>query len=223
MEIQFLLQRIQSKQEFVTLALAGYRNRLVRTNVTISIATLSLCLATTVAGFFGMNVVNGFEESTTAFSTIVLTSTVAGAGLGGASLNYLSGKTMQNRAAVRLGEIETLSGALSDMCALDYAVKNTLEHGTSISRDEFRAKLKRARQSGEVTGMCMVLLLFFYPSLSRVGPLINSKLLCCADKEVELLFQVLDTVKDGLIGKDDMDLAGIIKETSTPRNTTRSP
>ena len=81
MEIQFLLQRIQSKQEFVSLALAGYRNRLVRTNVTISIATLSLCLATSVAGFYGMNVVNGLEESSTAFSTIVLTSTVAGVAL----------------------------------------------------------------------------------------------------------------------------------------------
>jgi magnesium transporter len=152
MEIQFLLQRIQSKQEFVTLALAGYRNRMMLMNVSLSIATLSLCLATTVAGFFGMNVVNGFEESTTAFSTIVLTSTIAGLGLGAGSLNYLSGRTMQNRAAMRLGEIETLTGALSDMCALDYAVKSTLEHGTSITRDEFRTKLRRARQSGEVTG-----------------------------------------------------------------------
>ena len=35
-EIHYLLGRLQSKQEFVALALAGYRNRLVRMNVNIS-------------------------------------------------------------------------------------------------------------------------------------------------------------------------------------------
>lgn len=36
-EISYLLARLQSKQEFVALALAGYRNRLVRMNVNVSI------------------------------------------------------------------------------------------------------------------------------------------------------------------------------------------
>jgi Mg2+ and Co2+ transporter CorA len=190
MEIQFVLQRIQSKQEFVTLALAGYRNRMIRMNVNISIATLALCLGTTVAGFYGMNVVNGFEQSTTAFSTIVMWSSVAGMTVGAGALNYLSGRTMQVRAAQRLYEIETLSGALSDMGALDYAVKSSLDHGTAISKDEFRVKLRQARQSGEVT-----------------------------DKEVDLLFHALDTVKDGMIGKDDFDVFRLSNSLSeTPNN-----
>lgn len=79
----------------MALALAGYRNRMVRMNVTISIATLSLCFGTTVAGFYGMNVVNGFEDSTTAFSTIVTCSSLAGIAVGAGSMNYLSGRTMQ--------------------------------------------------------------------------------------------------------------------------------
>ena len=212
MEIQFLLQRIQSKQEFVSLALAGYRNRMMLMNVSLSIAMLSLCSATTVAGFFGMNVVNGFEESTTAFSTIVMASSVAGLGLGAGSLNYLSGRTMQNRAAMRLGEIETLTGALSDMCALDYAVKNTLEQGTSITRDEFRTKLRRARQSGEVTGTC-----FFSKMLKDIKsfsppPPSSSSSSSFTEQEVDLLFQVLDAIKDGSIGKEDMDLIGLSRD-----------
>ena len=180
MEIQFLLNRIQSKQEFVALALAGYRNRMIRMNVHVSIAALSLGFGTTIAGFYGMNVVNGFEESTMAFSTIVTGSTIAGIGIAAGSMSYLSGKTMQIRAAQHLADIEALSGALSDMCALDYAVKSTLEEGRGISKEKFRIKLKRERQSGEVT-----------------------------DREVDLLFSVFDAVKDGEIHKDDLDLIGI--------------
>lgn len=187
MEIQYMLQRIQSKQEFVTLSLAGYRNRMVRMNVTISIATLSLCLGTTVAGFFGMNVVNGFEESTAAFAYIVGASTIAGAAVGAGSLNFLSGRTMQERANLRLREIETLHGALSDMCALDYAVKSTLEQGTQISKEDFRVKLRRARQSGEIT-----------------------------NAELDLLFDVMDIVKDGMIGKEDMHVIGYKHAPSAP-------
>lgn len=192
LEIQFLLQRIQSKQEFVALALAGYRNRMIRVNVTLSICTMSLCLGTTVAGFFGMNVVNGFEDSTTAFSTIVACSTLAGVGVGAGSLRYLSGRSMQDNATQRLQEIETLSGALSDMCALDYAVKSTLEEsGAAVSKTEFREKLQQARQSGEVT-----------------------------DQEVDLLFHVLDAVKDGMIQKDDMDMMGVTRSSSSPYTST---
>lgn len=80
--------------------------------------------------------------------------------------------------------METLSGALSDMCALDYAVKSTLEQGTHVTKDEFRDKLRKARQSGEIT-----------------------------NKEVDLLFHVMDTVKDGMIGKDDLDLIGFTRPT----------
>eukprot|EP00797_Seminavis_robusta_P007016 Sro1478_g276020.1 inner membrane magnesium transporter MRS2 (461) ;mRNA; r:8312-9694 len=193
MEIQFLLQRIQSKQEFVALALAGYRNRLVRMNVHISIATLSLCLGTTVAGFYGMNVVNGLEESTTAFSQIVMCSSIAGIAVGAGSMNYLSGRTMQSRATQRLREIETLSGALSDMGALDYAVKSTLDQGTVITKDDFRIKLRQARQSGTVT-----------------------------DAEVDLLFHVLDTVKDGMLRKEDMDAIGFSNASPVPSNESRT-
>ena len=99
---------------------------------------------------------------------------------------YLSGRTMQVRASQRLKEIETLAGALSDMCALDYAVKSTLEEGKTITKDEFRVKLRKARQSGEIT-----------------------------DKEVDLLFHVFDSVKDGLLDKEDMDLIGLSRPSPT--------
>lgn len=103
-----------------------------------------------------------------------------------AGINLIPSLSVKVRASQRLGEIETLSGALSDMCALDYAVKSTLEEGKTITKDEFRIKLRKARQSGEVT-----------------------------DKEVDLLFHVFDSVKDGMLDKEDMDLIGLTRPSPT--------
>jgi magnesium transporter len=175
MEISYLLQRLQSKQEFVALALSGYRNRMIRMNVHLGIATLSLGLGTTIAGLFGMNLINGLETSPMAFTYVVLGSGTASVLIAAGSLNYLSGHNMQMRAAQRMDEIETLSGALSDMCALDYVYKNTVESGLSIDKAQFRRILTKARQSKKVS-----------------------------EKEVDLLFGVLDRVKDGELNNEDL-------------------
>ena len=45
-EIHYLLGRLQSKQEFVALALAGYRNRLVRMNVNVGIIGMATGITT---------------------------------------------------------------------------------------------------------------------------------------------------------------------------------
>ena len=147
LEVQYLLGRLQSKQEFVSLALASYRNRMIRMNVHIGISGVSLGMMTAAAGFYGMNVVNGLEASTTAFSAIVGMSSLASFVTAAGALNYLSGAAMQKRAAQRLDEIETLTGALSDIPALDYTLKSTIEQGISMDKATFRETLKNARQS----------------------------------------------------------------------------
>ena len=174
MELNYLLGRIQSKQEFVALALAGYRNRMIRMNVHIGITGLALGLGTTVAGFFGMNLIHGFEESAIAFYYVVFGSTVSGLVVAGCSLSYLSGKAVQERASQRLEEIETLSGALSDLAAVDYTLKSTVERGLSVDRNRFTELLNRVRHTKK-------------PS----------------EKEIDLLFDAFDNVKDGQIASDD--------------------
>lgn len=176
MEISMLLQRVQSKQEFVTLALSSYRNRMIRMNVMIGIAGLSMGMGTFVSGYFGMNMLNGFEQTPGAFYNIVMGTSLAGMVVAVSSLNYLSGRTMQRRAAFRLGELETLSGALSDMCALDYTLKAALEEygAKPMNKQEFALELKKARSSRIVS-----------------------------EREVDLLFDIFDIVKDGQIGSDD--------------------
>jgi magnesium transporter len=173
-EISFLLQRLESKREFVSLALAGYRNRLLRMNLYLGVFGLSLGIGTTVAGFFGMNLISGLENSPHAFSSVILLTGVTGISVAMACSSYVSGTTMQRRAKQRLDEIEALSGALSDMCALDFTVKTMLERDTPMSKEEFRMRLKQARLSRKVT-----------------------------EKEVDLLFDTMDMRKDGVLATDD--------------------
>jgi magnesium transporter len=174
MEINYLLQRLQSKQEFVALALSGYRNRMVQMNVHLGISALSLGLSTTVAGFFGMNLLHGFETSNVAFATVVLLSCTSSLITWTLALNHLSGAKMRQRAKQRLDEMETLTNALSDMCALDHTLKTTVERGEVISKEQFRVLLQNARQYRTVT-----------------------------PREVDLLFDVFDKIKDGTLAAND--------------------
>lgn len=123
-----------------------------------------------------MNLISGLEQSPTAFMNVVTFSTISGTMIVAGSLNYLSGRTMRARAKQRLDEIETLTCALGDMPALDYTVKQLTSKGVSLNKEHFRMTLRRARETKQVT-----------------------------DKEIDLLFSILDRVKDGQIRSDDFE------------------
>jgi len=175
-EINYMLQRLQSKQDFVTLALSSYRNRMIRMNLYMSITGLSLGIGTASAGFFGMNLVNGLENHPMAFNAVIGGTCFVGVTVAASCFSFVSGKTMQSRAKQRLGEIHTLTSALSDMNALDVTIKKFLRNHTSMSRQEFRRKLRTSRTSRHVT-----------------------------DEEVELLFSALDVHKDGVLLHNDFE------------------
>lgn len=139
-------------------------------NVHLSIVTVSLALATTTSSFFGMNLLSGLEQVPGLFPLVVAGSCTTGAVVALSALHYMRGHTMQKRAAQRIQEIDTLNSALSDMSALDYTLKNSVGKGVSVSKAEFRRRLRKARQSRYVS-----------------------------DHEVDLLFDVFDKVKDGLL------------------------
>ena len=173
-EINYLLKRLQSKQEFVQLALAGYRNRLIRMNLYLGVAGLSTGIGTAVAGFYGMNLINGLETEPMAFNYVVGVCGLAGAFVAGGCASFVSGKTMQKRAQTRLTEVETLTNALSDMSALDYTVKNMVDSNAQLTKEMFREQLKKARVSGNVS-----------------------------EGEVSLLFEVMDKQSDGILSDMD--------------------
>ena len=53
LEIDYMLSRVQSKQDMMALSLDGYRNRMIRMNLYLTIGGISLAFGTAVAGFFG--------------------------------------------------------------------------------------------------------------------------------------------------------------------------
>jgi magnesium transporter len=91
LEIDFMLQRVQSKQDMVALSLDAYRNRMIRMNLNLTIGGISLAFATTTAGFFGMNVQHGLEHTEGIFQMIVAGSCLLGGGFLGGCYSHLYG------------------------------------------------------------------------------------------------------------------------------------
>ena len=75
-----LRKNIEVTQDTLELSLDEFRNRLIRINVHAAMATVGLAISTTVAGFFGMNLVSGLEEAPQMF-WYVMGSAVVGGGL----------------------------------------------------------------------------------------------------------------------------------------------
>jgi len=91
LEIDYMLQRVQSKQDMVSLSFDAYRNRMIRMNLYLTIGGIALASATLVAGFFGMNVINGYESADGMFNGIVLGSMFLGGVFLGGCYSYLNG------------------------------------------------------------------------------------------------------------------------------------
>ena len=116
LEIDYLLQRVQSKQDILALSMDAYRNRMIRMNLYLSVggvslgfgtgktivsayiwihaivlAHLTIVLSVAIAGFFGMNLISGLEESPGVFEMVVLSSCLFGGGFAGACVSFLEG------------------------------------------------------------------------------------------------------------------------------------
>lgn len=173
-EVNYLLSRIECKQEFLDLELALYRNRLIRMNVDLGILTAATGVTTAVSGTFGMNLITGLENSSSAFMIVSAASAMGALGVASFFRSRLFGKKMQTRGEQRIEEIQTLSRVLSDMTALDHTVKKMIKGKRRMNRDEFKKELNLARHAQ-----------------------------ACSDKEIDLLFKILDTQKDDALDGDD--------------------
>ncbi len=118
LEIGYLLQRVQSKQDMMALQLDAYRNRMIRMNLYLSMGGISMGFGTVVAGFFGMNVINGVESADGVFNIIVASSCMFGVAFTGACYSYINGSRTKQRTIDNLQEIEVMNRALGDMPAV---------------------------------------------------------------------------------------------------------
>jgi hypothetical protein len=119
---------------------------MITMNVYLSIAGVSFASGTAMTSWFGMNLLSGLETSLSAFSNVVLSTSLISASVFVGCVSYISGSNMKKRAIYRHEEIQTLTGALSNMEAIDYAVRCMADQNRSFSRDSFRDKLIEFRQ-----------------------------------------------------------------------------
>ena len=151
--IALLLQRIQSKQEFVALRYSRYRNRMIRLNLLVAIAGVSLGWSTAVAGFFGINLVSGYETTPQLFETVVLVATLSSGVVATLCLAFLRGSPSRQQAAVRrMRETERLTRALRILSTMDQSMKLLLEESEragdgGVSREQFRAMLLQEEET----------------------------------------------------------------------------
>mmetsp|Transcript_30375 Transcript_30375/g.45955 ORF Transcript_30375/g.45955 Transcript_30375/m.45955 type:complete len:526 (-) Transcript_30375:80-1657(-) len=173
LEIGYLLQRVQSKQDMMALQLDAYRNRMIRMNLYLSMGAISMGFGTAVAGFFGMNVINGLEDADGIFNIIVASSCMVGLSFTVACYSYIDGSRTKKRTIEKLQEIEIMNRALGDMPALDLSFEMLLSDPKPITRDAFREKIFASD-----------------PESIR-------------EKEIEFLFDILDYNDDDVIDKKD--------------------
>ncbi|KAL7551553.1 hypothetical protein ACHAWF_014743 [Thalassiosira exigua] len=140
-EINYLLKKVQSKTDFLSISLDSYRNRMIRMDVYLGIVGMGLGICTTTAGFYGMNLVHGLEESSTAFFSIVAASSVVSLATMAGCLSYLSSRSLKRAAIHRAAEIESISCALDNMTSVDYAVKTMMLSGLAMDKDDFADRL----------------------------------------------------------------------------------
>eukprot|EP00573_Skeletonema_grethae_P000237 CAMPEP_0201686606 /NCGR_PEP_ID=MMETSP0578-20130828/987_1 /ASSEMBLY_ACC=CAM_ASM_000663 /TAXON_ID=267565 /ORGANISM="Skeletonema grethea, Strain CCMP 1804" /LENGTH=524 /DNA_ID=CAMNT_0048170677 /DNA_START=20 /DNA_END=1594 /DNA_ORIENTATION=- len=173
LEIGYLLQRVQSKQDMMALQLDAYRNRMIRMNLYLSMGAISMGFGTAVAGFFGMNVINGVEDADGIFNIIVSSSCMVGLAFTAACYSYIDGSRTKRRTIENLEEIEIMNRALGDMPALDLSFEMMLSDPKPITREAFREKI------------------------------IASDPESIRENEIEFLFDILDYNDDDLIDKKD--------------------
>ena len=106
------MKNVQSKQELVVISLDAYRNRMLRINLYLStIAGVGIASGTAIAGFYGMNLINGYEESPITFFVVVRFTSFMGLLFGVGYVSYIWGSASNARTMARLKEIlEVIDG-----------------------------------------------------------------------------------------------------------------
>ena len=69
-QVELLDRQIEHTEELVEMRLDAARNRLLKANLTLTLASASLSVAMVVTGAFGMNLKNGWEEDDDKFVEI---------------------------------------------------------------------------------------------------------------------------------------------------------
>lgn len=210
-----LSRAVQSSRAVFAISLDNTRNRIARMNLALTISTVSLSFSMVVAGFFGMNLVSGLEDK----GPLVFAGVVS-LGLVGSFVIYLVCKSALTRSASRQHQrmidhrtFKTVLEKLDhvyDLLRGNPSLSQRLVHGGKLKRSELQDLLDNGpgAQGGAGGGSKNHLdhMSFHGSAEWRANPsfMSMSTPLAATDREIELLFQILNGHKEGLLNRSDL-------------------
>eukprot|EP00252_Welwitschia_mirabilis_P003102 TRINITY_DN13180_c0_g1_i1.p1 TRINITY_DN13180_c0_g1~~TRINITY_DN13180_c0_g1_i1.p1 ORF type:complete len:297 (-),score=73.34 TRINITY_DN13180_c0_g1_i1:399-1205(-) len=144
--VEELRKGIDSAQEVWELTLDTTRNKIIRMNLFISMAGLSFNLAMVPAGFFGMNLLSGLENSPNAFYVITGAVSLASASVG-LSLVVMFRRMLHTHHAKDLAALQDL---LQHIDHIDEIFQTLSSKGGMVSREEFKKYLRSHPSTGSM-------------------------------------------------------------------------
>eukprot|EP00590_Aulacoseira_subarctica_P008538 CAMPEP_0172420046 /NCGR_PEP_ID=MMETSP1064-20121228/6427_1 /TAXON_ID=202472 /ORGANISM="Aulacoseira subarctica , Strain CCAP 1002/5" /LENGTH=444 /DNA_ID=CAMNT_0013159801 /DNA_START=408 /DNA_END=1742 /DNA_ORIENTATION=+ len=172
-QINYLKSRVRGQQELMSLSIDGYRNLIIQMDLSLTVVSVALCTSTAIAGLFGMNLISGFENSTSAFYIVAAGSAVSSMFVCAVCFHYVSGKRWKREATKRQGQLADLKDALSDVCAFDEILKS-ISRGEEFNKETFTERLNKCRLDSPVSS-----------------------------EAADCIFELLDTTKDGVLRNQD--------------------
>ena len=145
-QTNYLTKKISAKQEVAKISLDSYRNRILRTNLSLAIWGLGFAIPTAIAGHFGMNLQSGLELVPGVFHFVMAGSVSLGIGAIAALGFWVSGRSPWDRKlhSHSLSEMKAYGEILHDLPALDRSVQKILgelakDKGLAgVTREQFR-------------------------------------------------------------------------------------
>ena len=162
-------------QELTAINIDVNRNRIIRVNLYLTMASVAIASSTCVAGFFGMNlqIPETLANHPDAFAFVTGTSCLLAGITYGASLSYAQG-FRRREGHNRLQDAAALQSIFENMSSIEHTVTTAVQSTGSFTKGEFTEMLQRETKRE------------------------------FQDREVDLVFEIFDVSRDGRVNRDEM-------------------
>jgi hypothetical protein len=207
-----LMRSVKTTQEVTAIRIDVSRNRIIRTNLHLTIASVSIGIMTALAGFLGMNLElplwldGGFTSGGAPGPGPFLTAVAVSGGLGGAvygfGLAHASGALRRTFSASRSGngrsdveDVVALGRVFEDMSSIENAVHAHM--GTAPSAVFAAAKGDASAAAKATQGRGLTKAEFQAVLAADTKRAVSAR-------ELELIYEVFDVNGDGLLRNDEV-------------------
>mmetsp|Transcript_18043 Transcript_18043/g.27976 ORF Transcript_18043/g.27976 Transcript_18043/m.27976 type:complete len:232 (-) Transcript_18043:880-1575(-) len=183
-----LQQRIQAQQDLATSFLDVYRNKMLRVEVQLAIASVAIGASTAVSGLFGMNLHSGLEEVQGIFLPVVVGALMCGGGIYVYAWHWYSDFLLKKEQRYAAQEQKSLMTMFTDLKVFDLAVRQAHNEGRALRMDEFKKLVSECSVEGNKI----------------------------QDKEIQMMFNMLDESQDGVLHRHEVFALQAVRRQKDP-------